>query len=249
MVRPPRVITVIPARYGSTRLPAKPLALIAGKPMIQHVYERAAKARGVAETWVATDHVEIERVVQGFGGRVKMTSPDLASGTDRVAAVADAVDGDVFVNVQGDEPLMAARAVELAVDLVVSGRFPMSTIMTPLRDARELDDPSVVKVLADKMDRAIYFSRHPIPYSRGARPSAGTFACHRHVGLYVYTRETLARFRKLPPSPIEQGEVLEQLRALEAGIPIGIVEHDFVSLGVDTPEDLKRVEDHLRGHS
>jgi 3-deoxy-manno-octulosonate cytidylyltransferase (CMP-KDO synthetase) len=237
-----KVIAVIPARYASTRLPAKILADIHGKPMVQWVYERAKLAKGVDEVYVATDDDRIMTAVQNFGGKAIMTSKDLQSGTDRVAAVADQVDGDVFVNVQGDEPLMDPRAIEAAVDLVTSGRFAMSTVMSPLKTEAELMDPSAVKVIADRLGRAIYFSRHPIPYSRGPKPAAGgEFVCKRHVGLYVYDRATLMRFRGLPPSALEKAEVLEQLRALADGIAIGITEVDFLAIGVDTPEDLERV--------
>jgi 3-deoxy-manno-octulosonate cytidylyltransferase (CMP-KDO synthetase) len=245
-MKPNRVIVVIPARYASTRLPAKPLADILGKPMIQWVYERSARATGIHATYVATDHPEIARVVEKFGGKVVMTSPELQSGTDRVAAVADQVEGEIFVNVQGDEPLMEPEAISKAVSLVNSGRFTLSTVMTPLKTLGELNDPSVVKVLADDQGRAIYFSRHPIPYSRGPVPEKD-FVCRRHVGLYVYTRETLMRFRAMPPSALEKAEVLEQLRAMQAGIPIGITELDFVSIGVDTPDDLEKVKKFLGG--
>jgi 3-deoxy-manno-octulosonate cytidylyltransferase (CMP-KDO synthetase) len=241
------VIAVIPARYASTRLPAKILADIHGKPMIQWVYERTKKARGVDEVYVATDDERIKAAVEKFGGKAIMTSTELQSGTDRVAAVADQVDGDIFVNVQGDEPMMDPRAIEEAVELVRSGRFPMSTVMTPLRAEAELNEPSVVKVIADRLGRAIYFSRHPIPYSRGPKPEAGSpFVSKRHVGLYVYDRTTLMRFRSLPVSALEKAEVLEQLRALADGIAIGITEVDFLSIGVDTPEDLERVRQALK---
>lgn len=240
------VVAVIPARYASTRLPAKILADIHGKPMIQWVFERTRAARGVDRVYVATDDSRIAEAVRRFGGNVVMTSTEIQSGTDRVAAVADQVDGDIFVNVQGDEPLMDPRAIESAVDLVKSGRFTMSTVMSPLRTETELNDPSVVKVIADRLGRAIYFSRHPIPYSRGARPvSEESFVCRRHVGLYVYDRATLMRFRNLPVSALEKAEVLEQLRAMADGIPIGITEIDFTAIGVDTPEDLERVRQAL----
>ena len=243
------VIVVIPARYGSTRLPAKPLADIHGKPMVQRVYEQAKKARGVDRVVVATDDERIAQVVGGFGGECLMTSPDLNSGTDRVAAVADQIEGEIFVNLQGDEPLMDPQAMDKAIELVRSGRFSIGTVMVPLRTQAELNDPSVVKVIVDRQDRAIYFSRLPIPYSRGPLPDVasarGEFFCRRHVGLYVYQREALMRFRGLPASQLEKGEVLEQLRALENGMAIGVVESDFVSLGVDTPEDLEKVRQFL----
>ena len=236
-----QVILVIPARYGSTRLQAKPLADILGKPMIQWVYERSKRARGVARVVVATDDERIERPVRAFGGEVVMTSREIQSGTDRVAAVARELPGDIYVNVQGDEPLIEPSAIEAGIELVASGRFPIGTVMTPLRSKEELFDPSVVKVIADKTDRAVYFSRHPIPYSRGEVPAQGPFASYRHVGLYVYTREALLQFTSLPPSALEKAEVLEQLRAMDQGIPIGIREVDFTSIGVDTPEDLEKV--------
>lgn len=236
-----KVVAVIPARYASTRLPAKPLADIHGKPMIQWVYERACQARGLDEVWIATDDSRIEAAARKFGARVMMTSPELPSGTDRVAAVADQVRADVYVNVQGDEPMIEPRTIELATELVTSKRFQMGTLMSPLRTEEELLNPAVVKVVADRQGRALYFSRHPIPYSRGPRPAQGPYASRRHVGLYVYSREALMRIRSLPPSPLEQAEVLEQLRAMEDGIAIGIAEVQSVSLGVDTPEDLERV--------
>jgi 3-deoxy-manno-octulosonate cytidylyltransferase (CMP-KDO synthetase) len=235
-------IVVIPARYASQRLPGKILAMIGDKPMIQWVYEAAKKAQTLKRVIVATDDERIQKAVLGFGGEVVMTSPDLQSGTDRVAAVAEKVPADFYVNVQGDEPMMSPLAIDACAELVRSGRFEMSTVMTPLKTEESLRNPAVVKVLADRLNRAIYFSRHPIPYSRGALPASGqSFACHQHVGLYGYRRETLFRFRDLPVSAIEKGESLEQLRALEAGISIGITEVDFRSIGVDTPEDLEQV--------
>ena len=210
--------------------------------MVQWVYERARAARSVDEVCVATDDERVASVVRAFGGDAVMTSPELKSGTDRVAEVADRRPGDIFVNVQGDEPMLDPRAIEEAVELVRGGKFGMATVMTPLRGEGELTDPSVVKVVSDRAGRAIYFSRLPIPYSRGPRPSQPhAFACRRHVGLYVYDKMTLLRFRALPPSVLEQAEVLEQLRALEDGIAIGVAELEFESVGVDTPEDLERV--------
>lgn len=237
-----RVLAVIPARYAATRLPGKPLADINGKPMIQWVYEQAMKAKRLSSVIIATDDERVEKAVRGFGGKVMMTDPALPSGTDRVAAVADANPAEIYVNVQGDEPMMNPVAIDRAIELVASGRFPMGTVMTPMKDPDDLSNSAVVKVIADRNGRSIYFSRHPIPYSRGPRPeTGGAFACRRHVGLYTYTRETLFRIRSLSPSPIEKGEVLEQLRAMEDGIPIGITEVDFLSIGVDTPEDLENV--------
>jgi 3-deoxy-manno-octulosonate cytidylyltransferase (CMP-KDO synthetase) len=218
--------------------------------MIQWVYERTRLARGISAVYVATDDERVANAVRGFGGRVVMTSPEIQSGTDRVWAVAQEVPGDVFVNVQGDEPLIEASAIEAGVELVTSGRFTMGTVMVPLTTEADLRDPSVVKVLADQTGRSIYFSRHPIPYSRGPLPtgpvSKDSFVCKRHVGLYIYTREVLKRFSSLPVSALERAEVLEQLRAMDAGIAIGITEVKFNSIGVDTPEDLEKVRNILK---
>jgi len=246
-----KVATVIPARFSAQRLPGKPLADIHGKPMIQHVYERAARAAGVALTGVATDDPRIAEAVERFGGKVWMTSPDLQSGTDRVAAVArQHPEIDIFVNVQGDEPLMDPRAIEAGVELVRSGRFEMATVMTPMRDVADLSNAAVVKVIPDDHGRAIYFSRHPIPYSRKVAPEPGEeFVCRRHVGLYVYRRETLLRFSELPACLMERAESLEQLRALQSGIPIGIAEVDFTFIGVDTPEELEKVRQILQSEA
>lgn len=242
-----RVLIVIPARYAAQRFPGKPLADLNGKPMIQWVYEAAARVRSpeghpVAAV-VATDDERIARAVEGFGGRHVMTSHDLKSGTDRVAAVAAASEFqgyDVLVNVQGDEPLIESQSIAAGIELVTSGRFPMGTVMTRLRSRAELEDRNVVKVLASRSGQAIYFSRLPIPYGRQPNPDAA-YLCFRHIGLYVYTRETVLRFSRLEPSPLEQAESLEQLRALDHGIPIGICEVRSVSIGVDTPQDLETV--------
>ena len=239
-------IAIIPSRYSAQRLPGKPLADIAGKPMIQWVYEAAKKAKTLSRVIVATDDKRIEEAVKRFGGEVMMTDPALPSGTDRVAAVAEKAPADFYVNVQGDEPLMSPEAIDACAGLIRSGKFTFSTVMTPMKVLSDLSNMAVVKVLADQTGRAIYFSRYPIPYSRQAEPQKGEpFACHKHVGLYGYTKETLFRFRDLPVSALERGESLEQLRALNAGIPIGITEVDFESIGVDTPEELNRVREIL----
>lgn len=237
-----KIIAVIPARYAATRLPGKPLADILGKPMVQWVYERAAKARGIDAVYVATDDARIETAVRAFGGNCLLTSPDLQSGTDRVAAVADEVPGDIFLNVQGDEPLIEPLTIEKTLELVRSGKFPLGSAMTPLKSREELENRSVVKVLTDCDDRAIYFSRFPIPYGRMEPPdSAREYVPFRHLGLYVYRRETLEKFRALPPCPLEKAESLEQLRALYHGIPIGLATVESRSIGVDTPEDLAAI--------
>ncbi len=239
-----RIIAVIPARFRSTRLPGKPLADICGKPMIQWVYQSVCGAKGVDRVIVATDNTQIFESVKSFGGEAMMTPESLLSGTDRVAAVADQTDADVYVNVQGDEPLMESHTIEAALSLVTQGHFEMASAMTPLLSNSELENRSVVKALADKEGRALYFSRFPIPYSR--QPASGPFSCYRHLGLYVYRRSTLFKIRSLPLSPLEVGECLEQLRALENGISIGLAKVDSVSVGVDTPEDLEVVRERMR---
>jgi len=237
-----QVIGVIPARYAATRLPGKPLADIHGKPMVQWVWEAARKARSLQRLIIATDDERILQAAKSFGAEAMMTDPALPSGTDRVAAVAEQTQGDIYVNIQGDEPLMDSDTIDSAVELVQSGRFPMGTAMTPLLSREELENITVVKVLADRNRRSIYFSRLPIPFSRGGIPaSPQEYICQRHLGIYTYTRETLFRIRSLAPSKIEQGEVLEQLRALEDGIAIGIEQVACRSFGIDTPEDLERV--------
>lgn len=243
-----RVLAVIPARFAAQRLPGKPLSEIHGKPMIQWVFERAKASRAVDRVVVATDDDRIVKAVKSFGGEAILTDPAIPSGTDRVAVVSDQIAADVYVNIQGDEPLMETEAITQAVSLITSKRFRMGTIMTPMTDLADLDNPAVVKVIADRHDRAIYFSRHPIPYSRGGRPKPGQpIACRRHVGLYTYTKDCLDRIRSLPPNTWEKGEMLEQLRAMEDGIAIGIKEVNFLSIGVDTPADLERVRQLLKG--
>jgi 3-deoxy-manno-octulosonate cytidylyltransferase (CMP-KDO synthetase) len=245
-----RVVAVIPARYGSTRLPAKPLAEICGKPMIQWVYEKAKQSRLCERVCVATDDERVEHVVRGFGGEVVMTSAEIQSGTDRMAAVAGMIPGDVFVNVQGDEPLIDGNAIDSAIRPVIDGRYGLSSLRVPLRSVEDLQNKNVVKVIVDDADRALYFSRYPIPYSRvepaNARPP---FLCSQHVGIYVYRREILLRMSALPVTDLERAESLEQLRAMKAGIPIGVFAADFESVGVDTAEDLEKVRKILGGMS
>jgi 3-deoxy-manno-octulosonate cytidylyltransferase (CMP-KDO synthetase) len=243
-----KVLAVIPARYASIRLPGKPLANLHGKPMIRWVYERTSKAKGLSGVVVATDDARVEAAVKAFGGKVAMTSADCQSGTDRVAAVArmNEFEADAYLNVQGDEPLIEPEGIEKTVELLRSGKFSMTTLMTPLRTEEELKNPAVVKVIFDRNQRAIYFSRHPIPYSRKSGPDSDkSYVCRRHVGIYGYTKETLMRITGLPVSDIELGESLEQLRALQDGIAIGIVEADFLSIGVDTPEELEKARERM----
>jgi 3-deoxy-manno-octulosonate cytidylyltransferase (CMP-KDO synthetase) len=218
--------------------------------MVQRVFERVKLAKGLDRIIVATDDERTASVVRGFGGEVMMTDPELPSGTDRVAAVAEKIEADVYVNVQGDEPLMAPAAIEAAVELVRSGSFAMGTVMRPFKSVADLENRSLVKVLSDRNGRAIYFSRLPIPYGKKTGPDPGeATACRNHVGLYTYTRDTLFRIRSLPPSPYEVSEMLEQLRALQDGIQIGIAEVDFQSFEVNVPEDLDKIRLYFVEHS
>jgi 3-deoxy-D-manno-octulosonate cytidylyltransferase len=245
-----RVLAVIPARYGSTRLPGKPLSMICGKPMIQRVYERVQQAKGIDSVLVATDDEKIRKCVLDFGGDVLLTSPLLQSGTDRVAAIADQITTDFYVNIQGDEPLIEPEVIERALELVTSGRYEMGTVMSPLVNLSDLNSPSVVKVVADRQGKAIYFSRLPIPHSslqslKKSEINFCSFVSYRHMGIYAYTRRTLLKMRSLPLSPLEKAEGLEQLRAIDHGISIGIVEVISASQGVDTQEDLEKVRNIL----
>lgn len=240
-----RVVVIIPARYGSTRLPGKPLADLNGRPMIRHVVERASEAPGIAEVVVATDDVRVVQAVEAFGGRALMTSERCRSGTDRVAeaarALAEAGLGfDAVVNVQGDEPFLEPSAVAEAAALLAprrgGGKAPMATLARPLEDG-ELDAPSVVKVVCDRDGYALYFSRAPLGRDREAPDRSGALA---HVGLYAYTAECLQRVAALPQTPLEALERLEQLRVLEHGLPIAVGRTTWRSRGIDTPEDLLR---------
>lgn len=236
------VVAVIPARYGSTRLPAKPLADICGKPMIQWVYERAKNSKLCTRVCIATDDERVASVCRAFGAEVVMTSPDIQSGTDRMAVVAQRVQGDIFVNVQGDEPLITGEGIDQAVRPVLDGKFKLTSLRVPLKSTEDLKSKNVVKVIVDDENRALYFSRYPIPYSRLEPDQAkAPFLCSQHVGIYVYQKETLLKVSGLPPTDLERAESLEQLRAMKAGIAIGVFEADFDSVGVDTEADLEKV--------
>jgi 3-deoxy-manno-octulosonate cytidylyltransferase (CMP-KDO synthetase) len=228
-----RTLIVIPARFASTRLPGKPLAVICGKPMVQHVYERARAAKGVQDVIVATDNQRIIDVVNSFGGKAMMTSPNLKSGTDRVAAVARQMDADVYVNVQGDEPLIDPKAIELAIEPFRDDAVQMSTLMTKLNDESQFNNPNTVKVVVDRDGFAIYFSRSLIPYPRSVKTQV-----YKHLGLYAYRKDFLLKLADWPQTPLELSESLEQLRVLENGYTIKVVETDYDSVSVDTPEDL-----------
>jgi 3-deoxy-manno-octulosonate cytidylyltransferase (CMP-KDO synthetase) len=239
-----KVLGIIPARYASTRFPGKPLARIAGRPLIQRVVEQCQKAKSLSEVIVATDDTRIWEVVQNFC-QVEMTRPEHPSGSDRVAEVAARCECDAVLNIQGDEPLMDPAVID-AVALAL-GENEMSTAATALRNAGEYDNPNVVKVVVNAVGRALYFSRHTIPYLREAagrsvNEQLAAFPFLKHLGIYGYRRETLLRLVRFPVSPLENAEKLEQLRALENGIGIAVVKVDYESVGVDLPEDVGRVE-------
>jgi 3-deoxy-manno-octulosonate cytidylyltransferase (CMP-KDO synthetase) len=238
------VIGIIPARYGSTRFPGKPLALIAGKPLIRHVVERCQRASSLSEVIVATDDTRIWEVVQDFC-RAEMTRPEHPSGSDRIAEVVTRCACDAVVNIQGDEPLIDPSVIDEVTGALA--HTDMSTAATPVTSSEEYNSPNVVKVVVSATGRALYFSRRTIPYLREAAGASvseqlAAFPFLKHLGIYGYRRETLLRLVKFPVSPLERAEKLEQLRALENGIPIAVVQVDYDSVGVDVPADVQRVE-------
>jgi 3-deoxy-manno-octulosonate cytidylyltransferase (CMP-KDO synthetase) len=239
-----KTVGIIPARYGSTRFPGKPLALIQGKPLIQHVVERCQRARSLSEIIVATDDTRIWEVVQNFC-RAEMTAPDHPSGSDRVAEAAARCNAEAIINIQGDEPLISPAAIDAVAEALSAN--PMSTAATLIRDPAEYDNPNVVKVVVNSAGQALYFSRRTIPYLREAanRPISEQMAAFpflKHLGIYGYRRETLLKLVRCPVSPLEAAEKLEQLRALENGIAIAVAKVEYDSVGVDVPADLRRVE-------
>ncbi len=234
-----KVLGVIPARLGSTRLPEKPLHDICGKPMIQWVYERARRARLIDKLIVATDSRKIARVVEGFGGTAVMTSPDHQSGTDRIAEVAlGEKHHDVIINIQGDEPLIMPEMLDYLIEGFLASGEQVGTLIKRIEDSQELEDSSVVKVVVDHNGKALYFSRSPIPFDRDGD---GDTIYYKHVGVYIYRREFLVKFHELPQGRLERIEKLEQLRILESGYDIVTFETQYDTVGVDSREDLERV--------
>jgi len=242
-----KVVMVIPARYGSVRLPGKPLVMLAGKTMIQRVYEQAKKAQQAHRVIVATDDERIVKAVEAFGGEARMTRTEHRTGTERVAEVAAHVEGEVFVNVQGDEPLLDPVAVDTAVSALLEEPVAqVATVATPLKAAADIMDPNVVKTVLDFDENALYFSRAPIPWVRDSGNKI--LVRHlKHLGLYVFQREALLEYPTLPQGELERIEQLEQLRWMENGYKIRVaeVEHDAVS--VDVQADVERVERLLQG--
>ncbi len=235
---PTRILGVIPARFASTRFPAKALARISGKSMLEHVFERASQARYLTHVVIATDDQRIYDEAKRFGGPVLMTRADHLSGTDRVAEVASADTASIVVNIQGDEPLIDPAAIDaLVMSILDHPGIPMGTLKKRIEDPAEIDNPNVVKVVTNLAGDAIYFSRATIPYLRGG----DDLTRFKHIGLYVYRRDFLLTYSDLRVGPLEKAERLEQLRALENGYLIRVAETEYESIGVDTPEDFERV--------
>jgi 3-deoxy-manno-octulosonate cytidylyltransferase (CMP-KDO synthetase) len=238
-----KALGIIPARYGSTRFPGKPLALLAGKPMVQWVYERAAQAELLSEVIVATDDMRIFDAVKNFGGRAVMTRPDHPSGSDRIAEVAAKSDAEIIVNIQGDEPLIEPAAIDLGVKILLDHpAAQVGTLVRPIRDAADLRNSNIVKVALAQDRTALYFSRSPIPFCRGAQNDAEWLQQHtyfKHIGLYIFRRDVLLQFVKWPPGVLERAESLEQLRLLEHGVKIHVAVTEYEARSVDTEEDLE----------
>jgi 3-deoxy-manno-octulosonate cytidylyltransferase (CMP-KDO synthetase) len=253
-------IVVIPARFHSTRLPGKPLIALQNKPMIQHVFERAARARRCDGVYIATDSRSIFDAVTAFGGRAIMTSERHASGTDRIAEAVETLERegiapDIVVNVQGDEPLIMPDMIDEVIAVMDDARAAMGTLVKRIDVADDIANPNIVKAVFDPAGFALYFSRSPIPFHRdifgtdpiGGRPlvpqsSIDSVIMYKHVGIYAYRRDVLKRFAGLEPARLETLERLEQLRALENGIVIKVRETTYETIGVDTPDDLERVK-------
>jgi 3-deoxy-manno-octulosonate cytidylyltransferase (CMP-KDO synthetase) len=244
------VIVVIPARYSSTRFPGKPLAPLKGIPVIEHVYRNSSNSRLADEVIVATDSETIFQKVISFGGKAVMTSPDHVSGTDRIAEVAGGLHYDIIVNVQGDEPLIRAEMIDAVVSVLDDRGASVGTLAKKIENRSEIFDPNIVKVVCDERGFALYFSRAPIPYHRDLFGAGGTLNpsssselfMFKHVGIYSYRRDVLLSLKECRPSRLEKIEKLEQLRALENDFRIKVGETLFETVGVDTPEDLERIE-------
>jgi 3-deoxy-manno-octulosonate cytidylyltransferase (CMP-KDO synthetase) len=234
-------IVIIPARYESTRFPGKPLYPLKGIPIIQHVYENSKKSRLANEVIIATDSETIFETVSNFGGKAVITEKTHPSGTDRIAEVAASIDCDIIVNVQGDEPLIRPEMIDDVITLLEDRRASMGTLAKKITDINEITDLNIVKVVFDREGFALYFSRTPIPYL-APHSDLRSYDFYKHIGIYSYRREALLAFSNMEPTRLEQIEKLEQLRALESGMKIKVKETDIETYGVDTPQDLERIE-------
>lgn len=244
-----KAIIVIPARYDSTRFPGKPIAPLKGKPLIQHVYENSKAAAYAHDVIVATDSETIFERVLSFGGKAVMTSSEHTSGTDRVAEVARDMECDIIVNVQGDEPLIRPQMIDDTINILSDGSADIGTLVKKIEEPGEILDPNVVKAAFSEDGFALYFSRAPIPYHRDEwkdldkfKIQNSKFKIYKHIGIYSYRRDVLLRLTDMKPSRLEEIEKLEQLRALENGFRIKVKKTSFETIGVDSPEDLERVE-------
>lgn len=248
------ITAIIPARYGSTRFPGKALADLGGKPIIRHVYERTCAAKLVSQVIVATDDQRIADVIRQAGGKAVLTSAEHETGTDRLAEVAANIESNIIVNVQGDEPLIEPAMINQAIEpFLQNPHLQMSTLKSRIKKLDDFLSPNVVKVVTDNNGYALYFSRSPLPFCRDEWQALndeaftdGRLICYKHVGLYVYCRDFLLDFAAMPPTFLEKTEKLEQLRALENGVKIRVVETEYESLGVDTPEDLAKARELTR---
>ena len=248
-----KITAIIPARFASVRFAGKALADILGKPMVQHVYERTAKATLVSDVIVATDDERIAAAVRAFGGRVEMTDKGHETGTDRLAEVAARLDSDIIVNVQGDEPLIEPIMIDEAIrPFTEDPEILMGTLKSRIKNLHDFLSPNVVKVVTDWQGFALYFSRSPLPNFRDKwndlkdeKFASGKLLCYKHVGLYVYRREFLLKYARMSPTFLELAEKLEQLRVLENGHRIKVVETEHETIGVDTPADLQKVLERL----
>jgi 3-deoxy-manno-octulosonate cytidylyltransferase (CMP-KDO synthetase) len=238
-----KVICVIPARFGSTRFEGKPLVKICGKSMIQRVYEQVKKAKLIEEVYIATDDDRIESKSKSFGAKAVITSGDHICGTDRIAEAILNIQGDIIINVQGDEPLIEPEALDTVIKpMLEDPNIKMATLITPTEDEQEYHDPNIVKVIKDTNNFVLYCSRSLIPYSR----DGDTITIFKQIGVYAYRRDFLLTFSKMKPTPCEKVEKLEQLRALENGYKIKVVETNYHPIGVDVPEDVAKIERALK---
>lgn len=245
----PCVSVCIPARFGSSRFPGKPLALIGGKPLIQHVFEAVQRADGVGQIFVLTDHQDIFRTVRNFGGQALMVNEACRTGTDRVAKVADQLDYEVVVNLQADEIPQHPGLLSDLIGPFLQSAEGMGTLKRPIRDVSELNNSSIVKVVTDYRGRALYFSRSAIPHWRDGKPEMPVPLAWMHLGIYIFRKPTLLHLSGLPTGVLEEAEKLEQLRALEYGIPIRVWETRHASLRVDDPKDVPAAEVQLSSSS
>ena len=242
-----RTLAVIPARYGAQRFPGKPLALIAGKSLVQRVYEQAAKAKRIDKVVVATEDTRILEAVEKFGGDAMLTSPECATGTDRVAEVARAFDSELVLNIQGDEPLMRPEMIDQLIEgMQADPACVMGTLARKIESASVLANPNVVKVVVGANSNALYFSRSQVPHVRDATDQFRGATFYKHLGIYAFRRDFLLKFVQLSASPLETAEKLEQLRALENGYAVKVLITPHDSIGVDRPEDIKLVEEILK---